>query len=979
MAVFGVPTVHEDDALRAVRAALEIRTRLQLVSAELEEQRGASIAWRTGINTGEVVAGDAGAGQRFVTGDAVNVAARLEQAANAAEILLGPQTYGLVRDGVTVEPIEPVAAKGKSEPVTAYRLLDIATKAGSASTGSRLESPMIGRRRQQRQLAEAFAQVVDERVGYLFTILGSAGVGKSRLVTEFLGSLGEGAQVLHGRCLSYGEGITYWPIAESVRQAADLLEEDDDETVRRKLGAVIADDRDRTAIVERVGQLLGRFSGSGSREETFWAVRSFLESLAATNPVVLLLDDIHWAEPTLLDLIEYLADWIRDAPVLLLCVARQELLEVRPDWGGGKSYASTITLDALNEAESNELMVNLLGQVEMSPDLVEKIGAAAEGNPLFVEEMIGMLIDRGYLERHGDGRVAVTTMSEVTIPPTIHALLAARLDGLPTGERAVIERGAVEGQVFHRGAVAELAPPDVREKVPAHLRALSRKELVRPGRSDFADDEAFRFRHLLIRDAAYSAMPKEARADLHARFAQWLTRTAGDHVSEYEEILGYHYEQAYRYRAELGTLDVESRQWATDAAQHLALSGQRAYQRGDAGAAVKLLRSAYELTPDDHPSRANIVSEYGIALDITGDMLGAAELLNPELAKARDRGDELGAARIELVRLGAQNASSELTVQQILDRSAALLEVFKSHGDEWGVIRATQEYGRHQFFLGRTGAAKELLGGLIHDYPPESVPPLAVFIYYATMYWGPTPVDEALARLEELDTRASLNTEGVYCRFGGGVYALIGNYTKSLELLERAREIEGLLGRRVLQDTVDGHFVGSIQTEAGNFEAAEVALLDSYERMIARGEKGFSSTVAGNLGHLYVQMGRWEEAEQWGQTTLELAVLDDVEAQAQGHAVLGRVHAARGDFEEAERFARRAVEISMATDYLDRQGSVLRDLAEVMVAAGRTDEARAALDQALETFTRKGATAPAGKVRARLSELEALGDQPSRG
>ncbi len=444
MAVFGVPIVHEDDALRAVRAAFEIRSRLEQVSAELQEQRGSSVAWRTGVNTGEVVAGDAGAGQRFVTGDAVNVAARLEQAATAGEILLGSDTHGLVRDRVTIEPTEPITAKGKSELLSAYRLLDVSAQEATPSGGSRRESPMIGRQRQRRQLSEAFEQAIEERVGYLFTILGSAGVGKSRLVAEFLGGLGDGAQVLHGRCLSYGEGITYWPITEAIRQAADLDEEDDDETIRRKLGALVTDERDRTVVVERIGQLLGRFSGGdGSREETFWAVRTMLESLASRTPVVLLLEDIHWAEPTLLDLIEYLADWIRDAPVMLLCVARQELLEIRPDWGGGKSYSSTITLEALNGDESRELMVNLLGQIDLSGDLVARIGSAAGGNPLFVEEMIGMLIDRRYLERLGDGWVAVTDVAEVTVPPTIQALLSARLDGLPTAERTVIERGAV--------------------------------------------------------------------------------------------------------------------------------------------------------------------------------------------------------------------------------------------------------------------------------------------------------------------------------------------------------------------------------------------------------------------------------------------------------------------------------------------------------------------------------------------------------
>ncbi len=516
--------------------------------------------------------------------------------------------------------------------------------------------------------------------------------------------------------------------------------------------------------------------------------------------------------------------------------------------------------------------------------------------------------------------------------------------------------------------------------MPEHLRALSRKELVRSsGKSDFADDEAFRFRHLLIRDAAYSAMPKEARAELHARFAQWLTRIAGDHIGEYEEILGYHYEQAYRYRAELGPLDAESQQWAVTAAQHLMASGQRAYLRGDGLAAVKLLRSAFDLLPEEHPDRPRFAAEYGLALDITGDLLGLGEILSPELQRARDRGDELGAAQIEVILLSSQTASGELTVQQILDRSAALRDVFKGHGDEWGVARATQEYARHEFFLGHAGAAKELLEDLIRHSPQEIVPPLATFMYYATMYWGATPVSEALARLDEIDIRSSRTSEGVYCRFAGGLNALVGNLAAARELLQRAKQIEGELGRLILQDTVDGHFLGPIEAEAGNFEVAEAALLGAYERMMARGERGFSSTVAGHLGALYVSMGRYEDAERYGQITLELAQPDDSEAQAQGSAVLGRVYAARDEFVEAEKLVRRAVEIAMATDYLERRGTALRDLAEVLVAAGRPVEAREALTKALESYEAKGATAPAAKVRVRLNELQALADQPSRG
>jgi class 3 adenylate cyclase/tetratricopeptide (TPR) repeat protein len=974
MAVFGVPTVHEDDALRAVRAALEIRGRLESVSHELQEQRGASIAWRTGINTGEVVAGDAGAGQRFVSGDAVNVAARLEQAAGPAEVLLGGETLQLVRDAVIAEPIAPLAAKGKADLLSAHRLVGLI--GAGAFPARRLDSPMVGRQRQRRQLTEAYEQVVDERVGYLFTILGSAGVGKSRLVTEFLDGLGDGALVLHGRCLSYGEGITYWPIAEAIRQAAVLEEDDDDDIVRRKLGALVSDDRDRPVIVEIIGRLLGRFTGSGSREETFWAVRTMLESLADSKPVVLLLDDIHWAEPTMLELIEHLADWIRDAPVLLLCVARQELLEIRPDWGGGKSYSSTITLDSLNENESRQLMVNLLGQIELSVDLVDKIGIAAEGNPLFVEEMIGMLIDLGYLERQGSSWVAVNDLAEVTVPPTIQALLAARLDGLPIPERAVIERGSVEGKIFHRRAVAELGPPEMREAVPAHLRALSRKELVRPDRSDFVDDEAFRFRHLLIRDAAYSAMPKEARADLHARFAEWLVRTAGDHAGEYEEILGYHYEQAYRYRTELGPLDDASRGWGLEAARHLGASGTRALLRGDANAGLKLLHSAFELTPDDAQERGLIVSEYGWAMNVSGDLRGSAHLLKRELVAARVRGDELGAAQIEVSLLSTQSTIGELTVQQAIDRSAQLLEIFKRHDDYWGVVRATMEYARHEFFIGRAGVTYTMLSNLMEEYPADELPELVIGMSLAAMYWGSIPVGEAVARLEGIDIRASRTTEAFVMRCAGGLNGLLGNFETARKALARAQEIERELGRSVLEDSLAGHFIGPLETEAGNYEEAERVLLVAYERMSGRGDTGFTSTVAGNLGDLYVRMSRWDDAERYGRLTLDLAQPDDVEAQAQGNAVLGRVFAARGDLAEADRYARIAVDTSEKTDYLGRRGSVLLDYAEVLLAAGSLDQARREVEKAIDRFEAKEATFMVAKAQSRLAEISA---QDARG
>ncbi|MEX2547388.1 MAG: adenylate/guanylate cyclase domain-containing protein [Chloroflexota bacterium] len=967
MAVFGVPVVHEDDALRAARAAAEIQTRLRVVDDELQRQRGSTIAWRTGINTGEVVAGDAGAGQRFVTGDAVNVAARLEQAAQPGEILVGQETYQLIRDAVLVEPTEPLTAKGKSKPLTAYRLIDV--PAGGTSPARRVDSPMIGRQRQRRLLAEAYEQVVDERVCHLFTILGAAGVGKSRLVSEFLAELGGGALVLHGRSLSYGEGITYWPIAEAIRVAAGLVEGDDEPAVRTKLGGLVDNERDRAQVVERIGALIGLSTGTGSAEETFWAVRTALESLARRQPLVLVLDDVHWAEPTLLDLVEHLADWTVDAPVLLLCVARQELLEARPGWGGGKSYATTLTLEPLNDAESQQLMVSLLGQVELGGQLVDKIAAAAEGNPLFVEEMIAMLIDSGVLVQTDGKWTAASALADVTVPPSIQALLAARLDRLPVPERAVIERGAVEGKVFHRGAVAELTLPDLRESVPLHLRALSRKELVRPDRSDFYGDEGFRFRHLLIRDAAYSAMPKESRADLHARFAEWLERMAGDHVTEYEEILGYHLEQAYRYRTELGPLDDEGRRLGAEAARHLGASAERAAQRGDSNAALKLFRAAFDLTPEIAHERYRLAAGLGLALVASGDLRAADALLATEMERARATGDELGAAYTEVFRLDTQGTLGTVTVEQVLTRSEELLAFFDKRGDTWGAMRAQLELARHHFFAGRALTAHRLLMDMRSRYPAQVLPPMVSGMALASVFWGPTPVEQPLEILQGFDVASSRVIEAFVLRVSGGLRGLVGDFDAGREMHRRAMEIEVELGRRPFADGIAGHFLAPMEMAAGNYEEAERLMLGAYERMSASGDTAFSSTVAGNLAALYIALGRWEEADRFARITLDTAQPDDAEAQAQGWSALGRVQAARGELDQAEASAGRAVEVAEGTDYLERRGLVLSDFAEVLVTAGRMQEARDAFGRALENFEAKGATAHVDQTRKRLAEI----------
>src|SRR5437763_91502 len=504
MAVFGVPVVHEDDALRACRAAVEMRDALPELGVES----------RIGVNTGEVLTGTE---ERLATGDAVNVAARLEQAAEAGEVLLGAQTLRLVAPAVEVGEERLLELKGKSEPVAAHPLLAV-QEAPERSHASRF----IGRERELAKLVDAWERALAGPGCQLVTVVGDAGVGKSRLVAEALDSLD--ARVVRGRCLPYGEGITYWPVIEVVKQLAALPSD--------------------PAAAVAVRSLLGESDQGTSADQIAWAFRKLLVEQA---PLVVVLDDIQWGEETFLDLVEAAALLTGDAPILLLCMARPELLERHPAWPG------TLRLEPLSDDEADQLI-----RQEVTGELQERIAQAAGGNPLFISEMLAMAREE----------------EDVEVPPTLKALLAVRLDQLDEPERRVLERGSVEGELFHRGAVQALAPEE--PQVAARLTALVRRELVRPGRAQLAGDDGVRFRHLLIRAAAYDPLPKSVRAELHERFADWLV--SHTELVELDEIVGYHLEQAVGYRRELGK-PVE--ELAERAAERLAASGRRALWRED--------------------------------------------------------------------------------------------------------------------------------------------------------------------------------------------------------------------------------------------------------------------------------------------------------------------------------------------------------------------------------------------------------------
>jgi len=548
MAVFGVPVAHEDDALRAVRAASDMR-------AALPELK---LLARIGINTGEVVTGTT---ERLVTGDAVNVAARLEQVAAPGTVLLGANTLQLVQGTVDVSPVGSLELKGKSELVPAWKLLSLSR----ARAEPRPPTPMIGREDVLKQLRAVLDQALRERSCRLFTILGDAGVGKSRLASEFLAGLD--ARVVRGRCLSYGKAITYWPIVEVVKQLDALPK--------------------NKAAAAAIRSLLGKIESGTSAKEIAWAFRELLEQEAQDAPLVCVLDDLHWGEETFLNLVEEVAAVARDAPILLLCMARPDLLEHRSAWGDGNPNAAATLIAPLDEEESVRLLAELDGvwrdagaaDVEAGAtdrELRERICAAADGNPLFIEELHAL--------------VQQSRVEELAVPLTIQALLAARLDQVDRTERGVLECGAVAGRVFHQSAVECLV--DDEPKVELCLRALVRKELIEPHDAQIPGDNAFRFRHQLIRDATYDAIPKAVRAELHELFANWLDASR-QHMIEVDELCSYHLEQAVRYQTELGYTDPTLIKRAGD---QLAVAGRRALWRSDWRAAINLLERALTVT-----------------------------------------------------------------------------------------------------------------------------------------------------------------------------------------------------------------------------------------------------------------------------------------------------------------------------------------------------------------------------------------------
>jgi class 3 adenylate cyclase/tetratricopeptide (TPR) repeat protein len=963
VAVFGMPQVHEDDALRAVRAAVEMRERL---ASPADGPVG--LAGRIGITTGEVLV--AGPEQPLI-GDTMNTAARLQTAAEPGEILIGEPTYRLVQDAVVAERVEPLALKGKADPVPAYRLVQVASL--SPMRTRRLDAPMVGRAREGALLEQAFERTVSDRACQLFTVLGSAGAGKSRLVEEFLSGL-EGADVMRGRCLPYGEGITYFPVAEAMKQALGLADFDDESSVREAIATAVAAEDHAETITANLAKLLGAGEG-GAAEETFWAIRRFLEVRGRERPVVVVFDDIHWGESTFLDLVEHIADWSRDSSILLLCMARPDLLDVRPTWAGGKTNATTISLAPLSDPECAELIDHLLGSSGLPANVGERITAVAEGNPLFVEEMLRMLIDDRLLSRDGERWVPIDDLSTVAVPPTISALLSARLDRLSDEERTVIERAAVCGKELHRSAVAALMPDRARDGLDVQLRSLVRKELIAPERSLLPGDDAYRFRHLLIRDAAYDAIPKHDRAELHEGFAGWLEQTAGDRIAEQEEILGYHLEQAYRLRAELGPVDEVGRAIALRAAEHLGSAGRRSYDLGDTAGAVNLLSRAVELAPSESRERVGLGLELGRSLAWAGQEVKALEVLEEVDRAAAAIGDRALQMHASLALAEFRAWRDPGAWVEWRPTAEHAIEVFEQAADEAGLARAWNVLAWHHIarnlFAESDRAAER---GLAHARAAgdRSLELELLGHMGGVTVWGPMTVTEGLARCDEVHVQAGGNRslEGIQQRHRASLIAMRGGFDEARRLYAEGKAITDDLGRPTESAFAvqEGWYMEMLARE---FRRAEELTRAGYERLRETDSVGLIDVTRDMMALAICAQGRFEEADELArETERQPLTSDDVTGQNVWRRIRARVLSARGEHEEAVRLAREAEALFDATDALVDHGEALLDLAGVLRAAGELEDAAAAAREALALYERKENVVESDRARALLAELE---------
>jgi class 3 adenylate cyclase/tetratricopeptide (TPR) repeat protein len=947
LAVFGVPIAHEDDPERAVRAAIEMQAVLGELNRSFAAEGKTSLEMRIGVEAGDVLVDldrASGPRDRMLTGDAVNVAARLQTAAKPWQIVVGPAVYAATKEVVDYRELEPLSLKGKEQPVPAWQALRIKMRRRGERPSLGLEAKLVGRDEELGLLRQTFHRVQKEGRPALVTVLGPAGVGKSRLASEllaYLDSLPTLAYWRKGRCLAYGN-VSYSALAEAVKAQCEILEDDPPEVAaekaRRSAESLFGDED----IVPQIRALVGAGGGTFSREELFDAWRRFLERMAARLPFVLVLEDIHWADAGLLDFIEHLADWAR-GPILVLTLARPELLELRPGWGGGKRNYSAIYLDPLTPEEDAAMLEDLLGG-PLPPDLRRLVVERTEGNPLYTEEIVRMFVDQGVLRATKASRLELAQpVEQVEVPRSIHALIAARLDGLPPQEKLLLQDAAVVGRTFWSGAVARLAALDPVE-VHAALGRLRVKEIITPREPPaFSGELEFAFRHVLIRDVAYESLPKALRATKHVDVARWAEERAGDRGDELSEVIAAHYLQASAYREELGEradpdLEVAACRWAW-------LAADRAMRLWQQAEGLRLYRAALDLGERlqlqmqdlARLSEATATAAVGLA-----DYRDVSTLMRKALERYELVGDQAAVGWMEsrLARTAFEEGK-EAEVLPWADRAVARLEPL---GDSFHLAATLDFLGNYHRRRGRLEEAEPLLR-------------------------------RAVRMAFNIGDRV---TEGQASLSLGVVLLHHGSIDEGMSLIERGFAIGQEAGDLELSLRAHNSLASCLMDFAPDYERGWSVLWEGIEMSQRSGRRDHEGWLWQNVGNYGYDQGRLDELERAARMSREIG-----EDLSYAHLILGAGYYdallafLRGDFDQAEENVKELLAGKHARDEVQIIPFLFNVLGESALARGRLDEAVRAFREGMNLVAGEFMLGMADELLFHLIQTLVLSGRPS--